>query len=175
MKPATHREPIKERAAKRRSNDGSTAVSSRPGNNGFDAHNSNPGMIPLRWQRKTGRAGSVVESFYHAFHGIKIGLKEQRNLRIHFFAAPVVVVLGVVLNIDTVSWLALVFAMGLVISTEFLNTSIEHLVDISAEGQYKYAARCAKDTAASAVLVASLAAIATGSIVFLPKLLALFS
>lgn len=55
-----------------------------------------------------------------------------------------------------------------------MNTAIEHLVDISAEGQYKYAARCAKDTAASAVLIASLAAIIVGALVFVPKFVALF-
>ena len=67
---------------------------------------------------------------------------------------------------------ALVLVMAMVISTEFLNTALEHLVDIAAEGQYRYAARCAKDTAAAAVLTASVAAIATGLIVFLPRLLA---
>lgn len=140
-----------------------------------DAYPSKGGLIPSDWQRKVGRAGSIVESFYHAFHGIKVGLAEQRNLRIHFFAAPLVILLGVVLNINVVSWLALVFAMGLVISTEFLNTAIEHLVDVSAEGQYQYSARCAKDTAAAAVLTASVVAIVIGLIIFLPKLIAFIS
>ena len=168
MKSATHRERINRRAT-----EGSNALNtSKPGGDHFNVHSSK-GLIPFRWQRKTGRAGSLIESFYHAFHGIKVGLKEQRNLRIHFMAAPVVVILGVVLHIDVVSWLALVFVMGLVISTEFMNTAIEHLVDISAEGQYKYAARCAKDTAASAVLTASFVAIIVGLLVFVPKIIEL--
>lgn len=174
MKPATHREHIKDRVKKSRTSDSLNQTVARGQKSSHDLHSQNEGLVPFRWQKKTGRAGSLIESFYHAFHGIQIGLKEQRNLRIHFVAAPLVVCMGVFLNIDTVSWLALVFAMGLVISTEFINTAIEHLVDISAEGQYKYAARCAKDTAASAVLTASFAAIAVGLIVFLPKLMALF-
>lgn len=168
MKSATHSE-----RRNRRATDGSNALNtSSNGNKPFDVHTSK-GLIPFRWQRKTGRAASLVESFYHAFHGIKVGLKEQRNLRIHFMAAPCVVILGVIFQIDIVSWLALVFVMGLVISTEFMNTAIEHLVDISAEGQYKYAARCAKDTAASAVLTASIVAIIVGLLVFVPRIIEL--
>lgn len=144
---------------------------------GLDSKKSSDSVIPIptSWQRKTGQASSVVESFYHAFHGIKVGLESQRNLRIHFLATPVVVVLGFALQIDVASWLALVLVMAMVISTEFLNTALEHLVDIAAEGQYRYAARCAKDTAAAAVLTASFAAIATGAIVFVPRLLAVFT
>lgn len=168
MKSVKHRKPIKERSSKR-TTDGANALK------GLDAPTYDDSVIPLRWQRKTGKASSLVESFYHAFHGIKVGLKGQRNLRIHFVAAPLVVVLGLTLHIDMVSWLALTLVMALVISTEFLNTAIEHLVDISAEGQYKYAARCAKDTAASAVLTASIAAIVTGLIVFVPRLVAVLA
>lgn len=157
---------------KPRTIDGSSALSTKT-KKGFDVHTSEEGLIPFRWQRKVGRSSSLVESFYHAFHGIWVGLKEQRNLRIHFCLIPVVTVMGLLLHIDTVSWLALVFAMGLVVSTEFLNTALEHLVDISSDGQYKYAARCAKDTAASAVLSASIAAIVIGLIVFVPKLMEL--
>ncbi|MBX3137581.1 hypothetical protein KF707_15270, partial [Candidatus Obscuribacterales bacterium] len=38
-------------------------------------------LVPASWRRKSGRAGNLFESFYHAFHGIAIGLRDQRNLR----------------------------------------------------------------------------------------------
>ncbi|MCB9471255.1 MAG: diacylglycerol kinase family protein [Candidatus Obscuribacterales bacterium] len=172
MKSIKHRDPLKERSSKRRAEANVRPVSELHSNS--QAQSRDESVIPIGWQRKTGKAHSLLESFYHAFHGIKVGLRGQRNLRIHFAAAPLVVVMGLFLHIDSVSWLALVFVMALVISTEFMNTAIEHLVDISAEGQYKYAARCAKDTAASAVLIASLAAIIVGALVFVPKFVALF-
>ncbi len=131
-------------------------------------------LVPASWRRKTGKAGTLVESFYHAFHGVFIGVSEQRNLRIHFSLAVVVTVAGFALKIDMISWMALVIVMALVIAAEFLNTALEHLVDISADGQYHEAARAAKDTAAAAVLAVSFAAVVVGCMVFLPKLHALF-
>jgi diacylglycerol kinase len=115
----------------------------------------------------------MIESFYHAFHGIWIGLKEERNVRIHFVLMAVVVTLGLWLKVDAQSWIALTVAMSMVVTAEFVNTSLEHLVDISANKEFHESARYAKDTAAAAVLVSSFAAAIIGSIVFLPRLLSL--
>lgn len=131
-------------------------------------------VVPESWQRKTGRTTSMLESFYHATHGILQGLKEQRNLRIHFALSCVVVILGIFLQVDAVSWLALTLSMGLVIGAELLNTAIEHVVDLTSGGEYHPAARKAKDTAAAAVLITAFAALAVGLIVFLPRLSAYF-
>ncbi len=136
-------------------------------------HTSNHPIIPAAWQKKTGRCASLIESFYHAFHGIYIAVKQERNVRIHFCAAGVATVLGVCLKLDPVSWLALALAIGLVITAEFLNTALEHLVDLASRGQYHASARYAKDTAAGAVLIASFIALITGSLIFLPRIVAL--
>lgn len=155
-------------AHRRRSTDGSVAF--KPN---LDVVANNKSLIPLRWQRKTAKAGSVVESFYHAFHGIRVALTEQRNLRIHVCAAILATIMGLSLGIDILSWIALTIIMSLVIACELINTSLEHLVDISADGKYRYAARCAKDTAAAAVLTVSVGAIVVGLLIFGPKLMAL--
>jgi diacylglycerol kinase len=131
------------------------------------------GWIPAAWQRKTGRAATLLESFYHAFHGVYAALKEQRNVRIHFCAAAVAIGLGLYVRLDVVSWLALALAIGLVITMEFLNTALEHLVDLASRGQYHRSARYAKDTAAGAVLIASIVAVAIGAVIFLPRLFGL--
>jgi len=115
----------------------------------------------------------MIESFYHAFHGIWIGLKEERNVRIHFLAAVVVAGAAAYLKVDTLGLIALSLAVGLVLITEFLNTSLEHLVNINSNGEYHESARYAKDTAAAAVLCASVTAVVIGAIVFVPKLIAL--
>jgi len=126
--------------------------------------------VPQSWQRKAGRTTSMLESFYLATHGIFQGLKEQRNLRIHFVLSCAVVALGVFLKVDAISWLALTLSMGMVIGAELLNTAIEHVVDLTSGGEYHPAARKAKDTAAAAVLITAIAAFAVGVIVFLPRL-----
>jgi diacylglycerol kinase len=130
-------------------------------------------LIPNAWQKKTGRATNMIESFYHAFHGIWIGLKEERNVRIHFCSMIAVIIAGLYLKVDAVGWIGLFLAIGLVLTTEFLNTSLEHLVNLSAEGQYYESARYAKDTAAAAVLCASFMALVVGLIVFVPRVFAL--
>ena len=132
-----------------------------------------PVSAPQAWSQKSGAAETMIESFYHAFHGIWIGLKEERNVRIHFAMIFVVIGLGIFLRVDLQSWIALTIAMAIVITTEFVNTALEHLVDISASKEYHQSARYAKDTAAAAVLIASIAAAAIGALVFLPRLLPL--
>lgn len=127
-------------------------------------------LIPYSWQKTVSRCKNLPESFFHAWEGVLIGLKRERNLRIHFCLVPVVVALGLWLKVDTVGWLALVLSMAFVIATEFLNTAIEHLVDISTEGQFHISAKYAKDTAAAAVLLASLTAATIGMIVLGPRL-----
>jgi|ERR1700733_15061639 undecaprenol kinase len=130
-------------------------------------------LIPLAWRKKTGGAKNLIESFYHAFHGMWIGLQQERNLRIHFALVPIVVALGAWLRVDMTGWLALTMSMGLVITAEFMNTALEHLVDISTDGKYHQSARYAKDTAATAVLCAAITAMVAGAVVLVPRLSAL--
>ncbi len=132
-------------------------------------------LVPFRWRGRVGRAYSLVESFYHAFNGVRIGLKNERNLRIHFLAAGITCMLAVILKIDTNGCLALAQAIGLVLTVEFLNTSMEHMVDLASNHTFHRSAKAAKDTAAAAVLVASCCALYTGFTVFGPKLLALIA
>jgi diacylglycerol kinase len=129
-------------------------------------------LIPVAWRHKNGRASTLFESFYHAFHGVWVGIRRERNLRIHFAMIPVVIALGLALHIDFVSWLMLTLSMGAVITTEFLNTALEHLVDLTTEGEYHISARYAKDTAAAAVLAAACCAVVIGSIIFIPAIFA---
>lgn len=130
-----------------------------------------PVLIPRAWTKKTGRAATMIESFYHAFHGVWIGLKEERNVRIHLISAVAVFAMGLWLKVDLYGWAALALAIGLVLTAEFLNTALEHLVDLSADGKYHESARYAKDTAAAAVLCASFMALVVGSLVFIPRLI----
>jgi len=127
--------------------------------------------VPFSWKVKAGRSTSLVESFYHAFSGIGLTLKRERNFRVHLACAATAIVLGLALHIGTVQWLAVTLAIGLVLTAEFINTAVEHIVDLVTERTYHDAAKAAKDPAAAAVLVAALCAVITGLMVFLPPLL----
>lgn len=127
------------------------------------------------WQRKSGQAGSVFESFYHAFNGMALGFRQQRNLRIHTVLGLLVFALAFCWKVEPWQWIALSVAIGFVFFAEFVNTAIEHMVDIQANYRYHLSARYAKDTAAAAVLVAAITAVIVGAIVFLPRLFTLLT
>ncbi|MHB1078991.1 MAG: diacylglycerol kinase family protein [Prosthecobacter sp.] len=112
---------------------------------------------------------SVLRSFGPALAGLAWALKTQRNLQVHGIATVLVAGLGLWLNLATWEWCVVLLAVGLVLAAELLNTAIEVLADrVSKEREEPI--RLAKDAAAAAVLVAALAALGVGLVVFLPKL-----
>lgn len=109
-------------------------------------------------------------SFLFAGQGVWHAVRHQRNMRVHLAAAVAAVVAGLVLKISAVGWACVLLAIGLVLTAEMLNTVVESLVDLYTD-EYHPLAKIAKDTAAGAVLVSSLAALAVGLAVFLPRLI----
>ena len=109
-------------------------------------------------------------SFVFAGQGVWHAVRHQRNMRVHLVAAVAAVVAGLVLKISAVAWACVLLAIGLVLTAEMLNTVVESLVDLYTD-EYHPLAKIAKDTAAGAVLVSSLAALAVGLAVFLPRLI----
>ncbi len=107
----------------------------------------------------------VIDSFNAAIEGIIYVLKTQRNMRVHFLAAALILVLSVVLRMDWEDTVLLMTAIVLVLLTEMLNTSIEHITDL-VKGSYHPLARIVKDVAAGAVLLAALYAGGVGYLVF---------
>lgn len=112
-----------------------------------------------------------INGFAYAALGIKYALFTQRNMKIHFVAALLVLGLATYFKVETIEWLFLLLAITLVIMAEMFNTAIEAVVDLYVQ-DYHPLARIAKDVAAGAVLVTALGALAVGCIVFLPRLVA---
>jgi diacylglycerol kinase len=77
----------------------------------------------------------------------------------------IVIAAGFYYNIGEGEWLAIMLAIGLVISLELMNTAMEHLVDLVSPAYHEKAGRV-KDIAAGAVLVASAAAGVVGVMIF---------
>ena len=76
-------------------------------------------------------------------------------------------------KISLIEFCIVVFAIGLVISLELVNTSIENTVDMAMPNLHPLA-KNAKDIASGAVLFACFTAITIGLVIFLPKILELF-
>jgi len=110
-----------------------------------------------------------LHSFKYAFNGMGYIFKTQHNSLIHLFSAIAVFALGFILKVSLIEWCILVFAIGLVITAELINTSIEYLVDLCSPEYHEKAGK-AKDIAAGAVLVTAIISIIIGLIIFLPKI-----
>lgn len=117
---------------------------------------------------------TLAASFRCAWQGITACVRRERNMKIHLCAALAVTAAGVALCISPVEWTVCLILFALVIGGELINTAIEATVDlICPEPDPK--AKLAKDAAAGAVLVFAVFAAIIGCILFLPKVMALFS
>jgi diacylglycerol kinase len=109
-------------------------------------------------------------SFKFAFHGLWSLLKNEHNSRIHFLAAIIAIVMGLVLKINFLEWPLLIIVIGIVFLTELLNTSLETLGDL-VDPEWNERVRKAKDYAAAAVLISAIISIVVGGLIFIPKIL----
>ena len=107
-------------------------------------------------------------SFGCAARGIAELLISQPNARIHLVLMGSAIIAGFGFQISAGEWIALALASGLVLAAESMNTAIEILSDEALGTTYHPAVRRLKDIAAGGVLLAALAALATGLIIFLP-------
>jgi diacylglycerol kinase (ATP) len=114
------------------------------------------------------RAPGIFDSFNFAFEGIIHVLRTQRNMRIHFAVAFVVLVAALVVNVTKLELIALLISITFVLIAEMLNTGLEAAIDI-ATTSFDPMAKLAKDIAAGAVLIATANAIIVGYLVFANK------
>ncbi len=114
------------------------------------------------------------ESFGHAFRGVKTLFEETPNARIHLVMAILAVALGFIFHISSGEWLAVIIVIGLVLALEAMNTAIETLADFACDKKIHPLIKIVKDVSATGVLLAAIAALVVGIIVFLPKIIELF-
>lgn len=110
----------------------------------------------------------LIDSFNYAVSGIIYTLKTQRNMRIHYSAAILVLFLSLFLNFTKIELLILFFTISLVIIAEMINTAIEKAIDIITEA-YNPLAEIAKNVAAGAVLIAAINAIIVAYLLFFDR------
>lgn len=113
-----------------------------------------------------------MRSFGPALAGLAWAFQTQRNLQAHAAAVVLAAACGLWLEIAAWEWCAVALSSGLVWTAELLNTAIEVLADRVSTAREE-AIKRVKDVAAAAVLMAALAALVVGLIIFAPKLWAL--
>jgi diacylglycerol kinase len=111
-----------------------------------------------------------VRSFQYAFNGIGYVIRTQPNSWIHALATVAVCIVGFWIGLSGVEWALITLSITLVWLAEFINTSIESVIDLTQPNLHPLA-KAAKDTAAGAVLLASISSIVVGLLILGPGLI----
>lgn len=115
----------------------------------------------------------LINRFKFPLAGFITILKKDRNFILHIIFAMLVIIFGFIFNLNLNEWLWIILAIFIVLITEVINTSIEYVVDLYTD-EYHPLAKHAKDTAAFAVLLASIMSVLIGGLIFLPKIINIF-
>jgi diacylglycerol kinase len=114
------------------------------------------------------------DKFRDAARGVRLAVCDGASFRVHFAATVAVVTAGFLCNVSTIEWCVLGLSIGAVLTAETFNSSIEELARAITTEHNKHVGR-GLDMAAGAVLLASVAAVIVGLIVFVPRLFSLTS
>lgn len=123
------------------------------------------GMMEMPGRKKN----PLWKSFGYAFCGIWTGIRKERNMKIHCTALLLVVIAGMIVQLTVTEWCICIILCALVMSLELVNTAVEAVVDLVTE-EKKPLAKIAKDTAAGAVLIAAIASVIIGLLIFVPHI-----
>ena len=112
------------------------------------------------------RKRDLVGPFRVALGGLIYTFKTQRHMRFHLYVVLIVVMLGILVNLQLREMLVLLFTISLVLVAEMFNSAIEATVDLVSPN-YNPLAKFAKDIAAGAVLITTIIALAVGGLLIL--------
>lgn len=111
-----------------------------------------------------------MNSFKHAARGILTLFKDSSNALIQLVTGVIVIIMGFILKVSSLEWVAIIVVIGLVLSMEAINTALERLSDYACNNEVHPLIKKVKDISAAAVLIVALVALAVGLIIFLPKI-----
>jgi diacylglycerol kinase (ATP) len=104
---------------------------------------------------------SFIARFRFACGGLAAALRSEMSMRVHVTALALLFAVLVVFRPEPLWWALAFLASAAVISTELINTAIEHLAD-HLHPEIHPSIRIVKDCAAAAVLVAVTGALGVG-------------
>jgi diacylglycerol kinase (ATP) len=125
---------------------------------------------PARREHSFQIAQNLWVGFQYAGAGLKYAFLTQRNFRIHALVGALAISLGLLFRLSPVELALIGLTIGLVMTLELLNTAIEAVVDLVVDTQYHELAKIAKDCAAGAVLMSTIASIGVAVCLLLPPL-----
>jgi diacylglycerol kinase len=108
-------------------------------------------------------------SLMHAWHGVRHVVRHEKNARIDLIFAIAALVLGITYNLPVAQLVAVIFSIVIVFVAEVLNTAIERTLDLIDHRENAHI-KVIKDMSAGAVLIAAVAALIVGIVIFVPAI-----
>lgn len=108
---------------------------------------------------------TFIESLNAAVEGVLYVMRTQRNMRIHFLLAVLVLIIGIYIDLSKTDLLFVFASICLVLICEMINTSLEFTIDLVRDAFHPLA-RVVKDISAGAVFISAINALVAGYIIF---------
>lgn len=113
--------------------------------------------------------GKRIKGGGYAIKGAWILLKSEPSIQVQAVISILVTIAGFYFEISRTEWMFQIFAIGLVLSTEGLNSAVEGIADFI-HPDFHTKIGYIKDVAAGAVLFAAITAIFIAGFIYLPYL-----
>ena len=115
----------------------------------------------------------IGASIGYSLSGIFYAIRNEKSLILYSVLSVLVIALGLFFGITSNQWIALLLSLGNILTIELINTAIEATVDMVTL-ENNPLAKIAKDCGSGATFVASMIAIITSLIIFVPRIIHFF-
>ncbi len=112
---------------------------------------------------------NIIDSFNDAIEGLIHTFRTERNMKVHFFIALLVLAAAIFCGLSRIETIMLFIAITLVLVAEMVNTAIESIIDM-VQQEYHPLAKISKNVAAGGVLITAINAVVIGYILFYDKI-----
>lgn len=124
-------------------------------------------------KRNKPQVEKFIRSLLYAISGLKKTILSQKSFKIQLLIGLLAILMSFLLELSKKEWCVIIILIGIVLSAEAFNTTIELLLDFFHPEKDERVGTI-KDIAAGAVLITSVSAIVVGIIIFLPKIILFF-
>lgn len=111
--------------------------------------------------------GKRIKGGGYALKGAWLLLKTEASIQVQTGIGILITIAGFYFGISPFEWMLQIFAIGLILSIEGLNTAVEKIADFI-HPEYHKQIGFIKDIAAGAVFFAAFTAVTIGCIIYLP-------
>lgn len=112
---------------------------------------------------------SIIDAFNNAIDGVLYTFKNERNMKIHYMCAILVLFGSLFFEFNKLEMIILILLIGQVVMFEMINTAVEKAID-GITTEIHPLLKVAKDVAAGAVLISSIISVVCGYLLFYDKI-----